>query len=197
MLPAWLKYDLQRRWEQFHDRFQSLGLRGLINDRPQTVMAVAAGSVLALIVVAVFQLLPDRPPPTRTIEKEWYYDLNTGELFVADSGLTPPIEAPSGPRPTGEPAGVRAYVLTCAEQPNEPERFIRFLETTAPKETPSVRSGPSSHENAAIAWARGKLIRRLSDRDWVPADSPEGQLILTEAFAPDADGERPSYDHPD
>lgn len=167
------------------------------NEYPRAVLAVTAGSFLMLLVVAVPWMLPDRPPPMRTMEKEWYYDLNTGKLFVADTGLTPPIDAPSGPFVTGAPAGVRACVLAHSSDPNESERFIAFLETTASGGLRPSQSAPAPRQNTATEWARGKLIRRPSDKHWVPADSQQGQVILSEAFVPNEDGRYPTYYQPE
>lgn len=169
----------------------------MVNEHPLAVAILTAGSILLLVVIAVVQLLPDKPTPVRVLDRVWYYDLNTGRLFVAGTGLTPPIEAPSGPLATGAPAGVRACVLAYADDPNESERFIGFLETTAAGGSAVRPSAQPAYRNAATEWARGKLLRRVADKTWVPADSKQGQSILNEAFAPNAQGERPCYCQPE
>jgi len=196
MLPYWLRYDLQGRWERFSQRVRGSGLLGWTSEYPRAVAGLAAGSILALLLVAVPRLFFDRASPLYTLDQEWYYDLNTGRLFVTDGGRTPPIDAPSGPLPDGGRAGVRACVLAYVDDPNETERVIGFLETTAAKESPAGRPLPSPPKNPAMEWAKGRLIRRLSDKDWVPADSPQGQAILSEAFVPNTKGERPFYCRP-
>jgi hypothetical protein len=167
-------------------------LRDWINEHPRPIKTVAGVSALLLVVVAIQQLRPDEPEVVEPPQKEWYYDLNTGELFTAEAGLTPPIKAPSGRTPDGRKAGVRAYVLSYVYDPNEAERFIGFLETTVTEEmlaeTPQ-RGGSSP----AGKWAKGKMIRPVHDEQWVPADSQEGRAIREEAFAPNENGETPSY----
>jgi hypothetical protein len=126
-------------------------------------------------------------------EKEWFYDLNTGKLFTANKGLTPPIEAPSGPLPDGRPAGVRAYVLSYAFEPNESERFIGLLETTDPRGGDENLPSGEGYASAARQWAKGKLFRTVEDERWVPADSRLGQAIWQKAFIPNENGEPPHY----
>jgi hypothetical protein len=197
-MPAdWLGTELRAKWERFQDRLGLLALRKWVNEYPTVTQAIAAASGMLLLAVIIWLLLPAKAPPQIvTIEKEWYYDLNTGDLFIAPKGLEPPIPAPSGPLPDGKPAGVRAYVLGFGYEPNEYERFIGFLETTP---TPEILARwPVRRENlsAAKKWGKGKLIRRTDDKIWFPADSAMGQRIMEEAFAPNEDGERPTYCRP-
>jgi len=197
MLPDWLRYDLEDKWERLRERLRLLGVRNWINEHPRAVTAIAAASAVLLVVVIVVQLIPDKPPPMEVLSKEWYYDQNSGKLFVAEKGLTPPVDAPSGPRPNGKPAGVRACVLSYSQEPNESERFIGFLETTAPPELLAQQPIQPGPDSAATQWGQGKLIRRIEDKTWFFADSREGQRIIEEAFAANADGERPIYCQPE
>lgn len=43
----------------------------------------------------------------------YFFDLNTGKVFVGPADATAPIETPSGPF-QGEPAGVRIFIFACA-----------------------------------------------------------------------------------
>ncbi len=194
MLPDWLWREFRDRWEHLSERLGLPSLRAWINEHPGAVLATAAGSGGLLVLVLILQLIPDKAPQIQTIEKEWYYDLNTGKLFTAAAGLRPPIDAPSGPMPGGAPAGVRAHVLSL--EPDESQRFIGFLETTAPPDVVARWPVRPVHASEAAKWGRGKLICRADDKNWVPADSRQGQQIFEEAFAPNADGERPIYCRP-
>jgi hypothetical protein len=192
-LPDWLRFEMREKWERLQDRCKELPLRRWINDNPRIVIAITTISACVLLLVVITLLWPKGVAEVELGEKEWFYDLNTGKLFTAKKGLTPPIEAPSGPLPDGRPAGVRAYVLTYAYEPNESERFIGFLETTNPRgEDDSTRS---SHKYASGfgQWGKGKLIRRVEDEQWVPADSRLGQAIFQKAFIPNENGEHPYY----
>ncbi len=83
----------------------------------------------------------------------WFYDLNTGQRFVADGKLGCPIDAPSGPAPDGSQAGVRAYVYGCGTCDEMDKQFIAYLEN------------------------KGK-IRSPEQDNWFPIHSEQGQQIL-------------------
>ncbi len=197
MLPDWLMIELHEKWERLKERLGLPLVRRWINEYPSVVFSIAAASVMLLLAIVIWLSIPDKPLPIVTIEEEWYYDLNTGKLFTAEKGLAPPIEAPSGPLPDATPAGVRAYVLSYVYEPNESERFIGFLETTTSPEVLAKLPKRRDTVNAARKWGKGKMIRRVEDKLWIPADSRLGQQILEEAFAPNENGERPTYCRPE
>ena len=119
-------------------------------------------------------LIPEKPlEKVELSDKAWFYDLNTGKLFVGKDKQVPPIEAPSGPlsiesaaRPLqeGGPAGVKAYVFSYAREPNESERFIGFLETSVPKEIMEKLESTKSKAGSTERWGYGKLVRRLKGK---------------------------------
>jgi len=195
-LPDWLHYELRQKWERLQDKWQRLPTRKWINNRPKLIIAIASVSVLLLLVAIITLLVPPKTKTVQHTDKQWFYDLNTDKLFIADKNLIPPIEAPSGPLPNGQPAGVRAYVLTYASKANESKRFIAFLETANPDVENASPGSTDTKAGGAGRWGHGKLIRRLEDEQWVPADSTDGRAILEEAFTPDENGERPYYVRP-
>ena len=189
-LPDWLRYDLTRKLEKIQYWWRDWPVRRWINDNPKIVLGSTCASVALMLVVAVWVLWPEPTPPVVHQEKEWFYDLNTGVLFPVEKGPNPPVEAPSGPLPNGEPAGVRAHVFTYVPEPNEAERFIAFLETSDPHPDDSAgRPGPPV--SLAERWGKGRLIRRPDDKEWVPANSSLGKTILKEAFTPNEKGQEP------
>ncbi|MBN2136789.1 MAG: hypothetical protein JW720_03180 [Sedimentisphaerales bacterium] len=205
MIPDWFKYDMRRKAERLGQWWEDLALRKWANDNPTLIVLIAAVSTVILLAVIIWVSWPEPDVPEVTYDKEWFYDLNTGELFTARKGLKPPIEAPSGPlQPefasppvrSGGPAGVRAYVLTNVDEPNEAERYIAFLETSDLDAIPdsSKKTGPG--RSGVMRWGRGKLLRRLKDAKWVPGDSLEGQEIFKEAFSPNENNDRPRYFRP-
>jgi len=170
-------------WESFGQWWVERGPRRWVNDNPAVVLAVAGLSTMVLVGSMMLYLRASDISPVEAAEKQWYYDLNTGELFVAAKGLAVPTEAPSGPLADGEPAGIRACVLSFALEPSESERFIGFLEKPDPNATGTTGG----------KWSEGKLVRRVEDEQWFSAESPPGRAIIEEAFVADIDGERPSY----
>lgn len=185
-IPDWLRFEILHRWE-------NLSVRKWINRNPRIIISITAGFVLVLLVVIGSTLPKKTDVEVREYKKAWFYDLNTGELFIARSDQVSPIEAPSGPLPNGEPAGVRAYVFSYVSEPNESERFIGFLEIANPE---AEKEGPERVESdvgGAEKWGRGGLIRRAADKQWVPADSDEGKSILRELFLPNENGKVVHY----
>lgn len=190
MIPDWLRYEIREKREWLAAKL--LDVRRWINRQdPRIIMGITVFTVLAFIIVVISLFSGPEAPEIKEFEKAWYYDLNTGKLFVAKSGLVPPIEAPSGPLPDGRPAGVRAHVFTFAAEPNESERFIGFLETTDPN-AEFTGSGPDEGRTGGfVSWGEGKLIRRVEDEKWVSGSSKEARAILNDVFAPNENAERP------
>jgi len=183
----YFEFEIKEWWER-------LAIRSWINKNPRIVVGITAGSVVILLVIVIWLLIPEKVVVVQEYEKEWFYDLNTGNLFVARSGQIPPIEAPSGPLSDGRPAGVRACVLSYVDEPNEAERFIGFLEMADPN---AQKSAAAPTEITGNRWGQGMLIRRVGDKRWVPADSDWGRYIVREVFRPNEKGERARYCKPE
>ena len=47
--------------------------------------------------------------------------------------------------------------------------------------------------SGAEIFSKGRLIRRVKDKKWVEANSPEGRAILKEVFRKDETGKIPHY----
>ncbi len=192
-VPDWLRYEIAHRWERL-----AVDARRWINAHPRLIMGITATSVFVLLVTIVWLSWPKKVVE-EVVESElaWFCDLNTGELFVSRSELTGPIEAPSGPLPCGRPAGVRAYVFSYIDEPNESERFIGFLERPNPAGGADAAGSIDEGASGAKRWGRGRLICMVGDRQWVPADSKQGRDILNRVFLPNHAGERPYYCPPE
>lgn len=186
----YLGYEIKEWWE-------NLPARKWVNDNPNLIFGITGASVFLLLVIIIWLLIPDKTVETEVYEKEWYYDLNTEKLFTAKIGQTPPIKAPSGPLPNGQPAGVRAYVFTYVDEPNEAEKKIGFLETTDPNWVRTESRAIVSGADAAEQWGQGRLIRRLKDEQWFPANSRAGRYIRKRLTLPNEKGELAYYYPPE
>ncbi len=199
-MPDWkyIKYGIEERWERVAAIFAPL--REWLNCNPRIVVCVTCVCVLIFLVVVIGILIPDKPPKIEEYKKTWFYDLNTGKLFVAKSDLFPPIEAPSGPLPNGKPAGVRAYVFSYSNNPNESNRFIGFLEKLTPQGREYAAAFRESKDNvtpeAIRQWNKGRLIRRPQDQQWFSAETSQAKAIMNEAYLPNENGESPVYCSP-
>ena len=191
-IPDWVRYEIRQRWERLTTK--QLALREWINrQNPKVAIGITCVSVFTFLVIVVRMLSGPETAKVKESKKAWFYDLNTGELFVAKSNAVPPIEAPSGPLSNGRQAGVKAYVFTYAYEPNELDYFIGFLEIPDPQAQEDTPDSAKSAVHGVRQWGRGKLIRRVEDKQWVPGDSMEGRAILKEIFLPNKNGEHPRY----
>jgi len=191
-LPDWLRYEIQHLWER-----RGINIREWINANTRIIIGITFVSVLILLVIVICMLMPEGIIKVEEYDKEWFYDLNTGKLFAAKSEAAVPIEAPSGELPQGGPAGVRAYVFSYSDEPNERNRFIGFLEIPDPNAKDDKLLSLESTATGAELWGQGRLIRRVEDEQWVPANSTEGRAILGELFYPNAKGEIANYCSPE
>ncbi len=205
-IPDWLRYEIREQWE--HLTAKLLAARRWINrQNPKIIIGITAASVFLLLTIVIILLKPEKPLEKVELSvKAWFYDLNTGQLFVGKNDQNPPIEAPSGPLriesaagplQEGGPAGVKAYVFSYADEPNESNRFIGFLETTVPRAIMERLESIKPKAGRTEQWGYGKLVRRLEDKYWVPGDSDEGRTILKEVYLPNKTGERPDYCPPE
>ena len=190
MIPDWLRYEIRENWEKVAAKFGVLR-RWINRQDPRIIIGITVVTVVILFVVVISLFSGPGAPEVQEFKKGWYYDLNTGKLFVAKSSLVPPIEAPSGPLPDGKPAGVRAHVFTFAAEPNESDRFIGFIETTDPNAGINGSDSDGGRRGGFTSWGQGKLIRRVEDEKWVSGSSKEARAIFDEAFAPNENSERP------
>lgn len=192
-VPDWLGYEVRHKLEGLREGFERLHLKDRIGDHPKA--AAIVGLLLALVLAGVLARIVRRAPKPgfRESKRVWFYDLNTGELFSASSKKVGLIEAPSGPLPNGDPAGVRAHVYSFLRDPNEAERFIAFLEKPDPNANVEALNPDRSHFKE---WACGRLIKRAGSATWVSPTSPRGQQIIQQVTCPNAYGKIPIYQTP-
>ena len=192
-VPDWLSYEIRHKVERLRDRYERVQIKEAINEHPKTVASIALFSILLLILVL---LLTGRETPAQRFprsQKAWFYDLNTGQLFAASSREIGPIDAPSGPRPNGEAAGVKAHVYSYVLDPNESELFVGFLEMPSPK---TKKKQLSSDRDNFQAWARGRLVKRVDDENWVSPTGRQGCEIMEALTRPNELGQTPMYHLP-
>lgn len=192
-MPDLLTREIRHLLEGFQNRARELGLHRWVGKNPRLMIGAICLLTLLLTFAAVRAL---KPTPARVFqhgETTWFYDVNTGKLFVAGYKQVGPIAAPSGPTLRGELAGFRAHVYSYVLDPNEADLFVGFLE----------RPDPAAHRRASASdmrdvdeWAQRRLIKRVKDKQWVQATSSEGQEILDELLNPNEKGQTPVYQMP-
>lgn len=192
-MPNWkyIRYDIEQWWGQ-------LTARRWAEEHPGIIFGITCASVFLLLTVIVAMLIPDSPKiEIQQSNKAWFYDLNTGDLFADKNDSFAPIEAPSGPLPNGEPAGVRAYVYSYSGEPNDPNHFIVYLEkfTAEGKEyASSFKKSPDCiNKDSVRQMNNNRLVKRVTDKEWFPATSREGVLVTQEVFIQNKQGQLPKY----
>lgn len=124
----------------------------------------------------------------QTIDKRYFLDLNTGEIFPADIQAVPPIETPSGPH-EGEPAGVAAYVVTCGDCKNsyagmtpsevqETGAQIMYLSKYSMEDKQALERARNSEEGIDQAMYTSELIADVSGNRWVSMESRDAMQIM-------------------
>jgi len=195
----YLKYDIEERWDNIKEIFCSP--REWVNKQnPKFILYTFALCALIFILTGLSQIFggSEKSGPAGS-SKAWFYDLNTGELFTAAAKELPPIKAPSGPLPDGQPAGVLAHVFSFADEPNELNRFIAFLETYTPdmkEQMSAFLKSKNKNPDLLKDWNSGRLVRAVDGNDWYPADSKQGREIQ-KIPVPDANCRQPNICMPD
>jgi len=192
LIPDWLKYEIIHRLEKIDSRREDSSLRMWLQSHSGMIVIVTIICISILLFELIALYGSNQGDEVIEQKKEWYYDLNTEQLFVSRAGLDVPIRAPSGRLPDGSYAGVRAYVFTYSlnNEPNESELFIGFLE----KPDPNMKgSEPPQNLSGAKLWGYGKLIRTVDDPNWVSANSPQGQEITEPLFSRNTKGQTATY----
>lgn len=158
---------------------------------------IGATAAVVLVIALAILIRELRPAAPQGVTEQWFYDLNTGQLFAATIGEIPPIAAPSGPLSNGDPAGVRAHVYACGDC-SPATRTIAYLETYTAAQRDQLRHW---HDRArrtepepdgqrftpnpeffAVLSGQAALVKRPDDADWVVRGSPEGLALTTAAL---------------
>lgn len=142
-----------------------MSVRDLVQDRR---WGVAVAVLLLLIAVSLLATRSRRTVTGGT--QRWFYDVQTGELFVYAGAEPAPVTAPSG----GE--GVQAFVFACGEC-TESNRRIGYLEKYTPEGLAYLKNSPLDEEGAADP---GYLVGHITEDGsilWVKSGSAQGRMI--------------------
>lgn len=157
-------------------------LRDWANRHPTAVGVGAIALLVILLGLGVMRMgSSGGKPPIR--DGVWFYDVNTGKLFVAGVDQIPPIDTPSGAE-----AGVIAHVWSCGSCEDESSLKIAYLEkyTTEEAKEAVVQMNEAIRLNkmqTIVDILRAKaqqdmLIKRPEDTGWTPATSDAGLAMM-------------------
>lgn len=170
------------------DRGIPLGLRDAIQKSPAVgvVIAVAVIGLAAWLAVGRDDGRRATPP-----SGQWFYELSSGRLIVADIAAIPPIQGAEG----GE--SVRARVYGCGSC-KESDRKVAILEKYPPKVAEQLTAplpvDPDSEEAAAFIGQQDQLRVEMlliaeppqapgGEITWVSQDSPQAMAVTEAANA--------------
>jgi hypothetical protein len=124
-------------------------------------------------------------------DQAFFYDLSAGKLFTANRTRVPPIPGVDNQ----EEDAARAVVISTTGRPEDKSSWkIAYLERYSPElkrqmeEAQRTGGSPSMSRSQALAH---RYVRRLADPEWVPMNSPEAELIVTEWATPTESGAIP------
>lgn len=147
-------------------------LRKWIQTNPRIGGAAAvAASTTAIVLFVVCMTNGHTPAPL--VERVYFYDLGTGQLFAASSSAIAPIEAPSG-----KLAGVRAFVFACESCDDTGDRTVAYLQvysSAAKRRLESATPVPPDDPTVLM----GNHVSPADSPAWVPAASRQGAAIMT------------------
>lgn len=131
----------------------------------QPVIAVVA---IVVLVFAVYSTMRTTGAVGGGPPRVYYYDLQSGDLFVDVKNQDAPIDAPSGGQ------GVLAHVYSCTDCGDEASRFVAYVE----KLTDEAKAEAVKTEPDLQLLAEGRVISAVGDEmNWVMMDSPAGGHI--------------------
>lgn len=157
--------------------------------RKQNLQWIAAVILIAAAGWRLWVVLRSDSGPS---EKAWFYDLSEKKLFVAERGLVPPIRGVND----AQEDGVRAVVVAPPGKCDDASaRRIVYLETNAPELKKSLDAARAAGVVPTVSRGQAqslRLVRRVTDAEWVSLATPEGERIVSEWAVPGADGQSPA-----
>jgi len=165
--------------------------------RAELLKLLVAVSMIGGASVLLFRFVREQRPPE---ELAYYYDLSEQTLFTAPRTLVPPVRGLNDP---AEDA-FRAVVISTSGNPRDKASLkIAYLEKYSPEFKEQVEAMQKAQADGAAAPPRPKtridrvaaqahrFVRRLTDLEWHPLNSPEAEKIMTEWQAAGTNGREP------
>ena len=138
-------------------------------------LLISGLALLLVSAVPIAWLATSREAGSTRIERAYFYDLNTGELFTRHTSMAAPIPAPSNAASEAARDGVRAIVFACGEcTPNSMQIAYLRKYTDAYKqmlELPEAQQFEHKRRWKQDGRYEGPLVRSVNGREWRRADS--------------------------
>jgi hypothetical protein len=164
--------------------------------RSRSSMALAIAAVLVVVAVAVYLLRPSVPMGERT----FWYDLSEKRLYVDKADLVPPQRGVGG---TADDAYLAVVMqMPGSEGPGEVAFLTSYTEELRALRLEGQRASqagtPLPERLGDRLWVtENTLVRRISDEQWYPKSSPEGQRVISVLTEPGPGGGFPRIRSPE
>jgi hypothetical protein len=178
-----------------------MNVRDFLNNNSSVVTILAV--VVLVFALGAIVMTSKGPSGRRGPVDLYFYDLNTGKVFIAASDQYPPIEVPSGATALGNNAGVKAYVFSCgecesydgmtSEEIEASGGFIGRLEMYTAEELAVMEQARSGQGGPGAGGPAGRmppmmlgpdmmmggmLTKRPEDDTWVSANTQAGMSMM-------------------
>ncbi|MCC7376452.1 MAG: hypothetical protein IT581_17465 [Verrucomicrobiales bacterium] len=124
-------------------------------------------------------------------EKAFFYDQSAAKIFLGARTAVAPIRGVDGP----EEDAYRALVVSVTGHPQDSSSWqVAYVEKCSPELKKMMETAQASGEPLAmgrLAAQAQRFVRRLTDKDWYPSNSPEGEEVLNGWAKPGPDGVTP------
>lgn len=128
----------------------------------------------------------------RSVEKAFFYDVSQKRLIMAPRKSVPPIRGVDGP----EEDAYRAVVISTNGTPEDRSSWtIAYLEKYAPelkRQIEGAQASGGSPEMGRLLAQQYRFVRRLTDTEWFPLASTEGEKIINAWAVPGPNGITPA-----
>ncbi len=149
------------------------------------------GMVAAMLAAAGFFFYQFAKQNGGPSEKAFFYDLSEKKLFAADRNAVPPTRGIND----AEEDAVRAVVIATNGNPDDKTaQKIAYLEKYAPalkEKILKARQGATTLEMSRNEALNYRLVKRVTDAEWHPMNTPAGEKIVSEWAVPGPSGVTP------
>lgn len=152
---------------------------------------IKAALAILMLGAAAFFFIRFLREDTGVSEKAFFYDLTEQKLFTAPRTAVPPIKGIKG----AEEAAVRAVVISTTGDPKDKSSWkVAYLEKYSSELKKQIETAQATGNSPSMGRAQAqahRFVRKISDSQWFPMDSPQGEAIVSDWATPGPNGVTP------
>jgi hypothetical protein len=148
-----------------------------------TTLAMIGAVALLIIALGGFFVLNGHRIGDSGSRDVYFYDMNTGKIFVSSNAELPPIETDSGLH-HNLPAGVRIRIFACGEYAEFSGLTLEEVQAEGgfplwlERYTMDAKQMVGDESGGPVMIESGLLIRAIGGKNWVPRNSPAGVRVI-------------------